>query len=144
MPEDRLTEHFQEAEYRCAHGLISDKAAAREVCLNLEVLRQYLGGKPIIIVSGYRCQTCNQLARGAKHSQHLLSRAADIRIPGYSVEDVADAIEQLIAAGKMHQGGLGRYCRERGNRPAGFVHYDIRGQGIRWTDAGIERTGGTR
>jgi len=132
MPRDRLTEHFARDEFVCRHGLIGDEAAAREVCENLEALREYLGGRPIEIVSGYRCLACNQAARGVKHSQHLLSRAADIRIDGLSVRDIAQAIEELIAMGKMRQGGIGRYYRARGNRPAGFVHYDIRGTWARW------------
>lgn len=34
--------------------------------------------KPIYVNSGYRCRTLNDLVGGAKNSQHMVGRAADI------------------------------------------------------------------
>jgi zinc D-Ala-D-Ala carboxypeptidase len=49
----------------------------------LERLRAYLGGKAIVIDSGYRCPELNRLVRGSDRSQHLSGQAADIRCPGF-------------------------------------------------------------
>jgi len=50
----------------------------RNLCENvLEPLRQY-ANEPVIITSGYRCPTLNNLVGGTVHSQHLTGEAADI------------------------------------------------------------------
>jgi len=50
----------------------------RNLCENvLEPLRQY-ANEPVIITSGYRCPTLNNLVGGAVHSQHLTGEAVDI------------------------------------------------------------------
>lgn len=92
---------------------------------NLQALRDFFG-IPIKVNSGYRSPEHNAspAVRGAKSSKHLLGQAADIVIEGVHPNDVAAAIEQLIAAGKMKEGGLGRYDS--------FTHYDIRGTKARW------------
>ena len=36
-------------------------------------------GKPIIITSGYRCQTLNKAVGGKSNSQHLKAQAADLQ-----------------------------------------------------------------
>ena len=59
-----------------------------------------------------------------KNSFHTKGMAADMQIKGMSPSQVANTIEQLINAGKMQQGGLGRYPN--------FTHYDIRGTKQRW------------
>jgi uncharacterized protein YcbK (DUF882 family) len=50
--------------------------------------------------------------------------AADIKVKGLTPLEVYNAIEKLIADGKMKQGGLGLY--------RSWVHYDIRGVKARW------------
>jgi uncharacterized protein YcbK (DUF882 family) len=86
---------------------------------NLQVLRDYFG-KPIHINSGYRTKAYNNnlKPRGARRSQHLLAKAADIVVEGVTPTKVAATIDQLIREGKMRNGGLGRYAR--------FTHYDVR------------------
>lgn len=44
-------------------------------------------GTPIGVNSGYRCYTLNQLVGGAKKSQHLSGKAADIRPIGRSFDE---------------------------------------------------------
>lgn len=64
----------------------------RELCRNvLEPLREALG-KPIVVSSGFRSQTINSMVGGAKTSDHLYGRAADIIVPGYTPLAVAKKI----------------------------------------------------
>ncbi len=121
-----LTRHFSLSELACRDGQCVPDALipnARKLCLELETLRAALG-RPILIVSGYRSPAWNARVRGAQSSQHMTGKAADIRVYGVPPGKVADAIERLIAAGKMRQGGLGLY--------PSWVHYDVRGTRARW------------
>lgn len=43
---------------------------------------------PIIITSGYRCQRVNELVGGSKTSQHLLGKAADFHVQGYTPQQM--------------------------------------------------------
>ena len=69
----------------------------------------------------------NAKAGGAKFSQHLYGRAADIRVQDVSVEDVAAYAESLMP----DWGGVGRYPAKAG-RAAGWVHVDTRADKARW------------
>lgn len=90
---------------------------------NLQVLRDDLG-RAIRITSGYRSPEHNRAVGGASASQHPLGRGADFTVDGMTPAQVAARIEQLIAEGRMRQGGLKAY--------AGWVHYDVRGTRARW------------
>lgn len=94
----------------------------QELAKNLQALRDYLGC-PLKINSGYRSPAHNKAIGGAKASQHLLGKAADISCNKYTPDQVHAAILYLIREGKMHNGGVGRYNS--------FNHYDI-GRSRRW------------
>jgi uncharacterized protein YcbK (DUF882 family) len=80
---------------------------------------------PVIISgSGYRTTSHNKKVGGAPKSQHLTASAADISVKSMTPKQLANSIEELIAKGKMKQGGIGIYPT--------FVHYDIRGTKARW------------
>ena len=96
-----------------------------KVANQLQILRNYIG-KPITINSGYRSEEYNASIGGAKNSQHIMGRAADIVVKGMTPLAVHTTIELLIEKGDMLQGGLGLYEKK------GFVHYDIRGTKARW------------
>ena len=122
-----LTPHFSVSEFRCHDGTkVPDRLLPnlRKLATNLEVLREALGGKPIKINSGYRTPKYNLSIDGSSGSQHMYARAADIVVEGVTPKQVADKIEELIKAGKMHNGGLGRY--------SSFTHYDVRASKARW------------
>jgi uncharacterized protein YcbK (DUF882 family) len=53
----------------------------------LEPLREKLG-KPIHVTSGYRSEVVNAAVGGVSNSQHLLGEAADIVVPGMSVQEL--------------------------------------------------------
>lgn len=130
----KITEHFLWTEFACKDGTVVPDALRHrvvELCTQLEVLRADLG-VGITIMSGYRSPAWNAHEGGAEHSQHVEGRAADIRVVGKSPGQVRDAILRLIAAGKMHDGGLG-YYPEKMSR-GGWIHYDVRAPGgARWT-----------
>jgi len=59
----------------------------------LEQVKALLGGKPVMVNSGYRSPQVN-LAVGSKPtSQHCLGCAADIRVPGMTPDEVVQAIK---------------------------------------------------
>jgi uncharacterized protein YcbK (DUF882 family) len=94
-----------------------------KVANQLQVLRDELK-KPIHINSAYRSEEYNEKVGGVKTSQHIMGKAADISVKGFSPLEVYKTIERLIENGDMLQGGLGLYDS--------FVHYDIRGERARW------------
>ena len=117
-----FTKHFKVSEFTCKDGTPVPPQYlhnAKKVADNLEVLRAALGGRPIIITSGYRTPEHNKKVGGVGGSAHLTASAADIVVRG-----IPPTIEKLIDAGKMQEGGIGIYKT--------FVHYDIRGTRARW------------
>lgn len=123
----KLTTNFNSSEFDCKDGTKVPEQYmdnCREVARNLQILRDTLGVPVSITGSGYRTPSHNKKVKGATNSQHLTCSAADINAVGYTPARLAARIEQLIAAKKMKQGGLGIY--------ANFVHYDIRGTKARW------------
>ena len=121
----RLAPDFKVRELRCRDG--SDTVMVDEtLTVVLQCIREHFG-KPVTITSGYRTAVHNAAVGGAKSSQHLLGRAADIRVEGVSVEDVAAYAESLMP----DWGGVGRYPVKAG-RATGWVHVDTRAEKARW------------
>lgn len=121
----RLAPDFKVRELRCKDG--TDTVMVDEaLTVVLQCIREHFG-KPVVITSGYRTAAHNAAVGGAKSSQHLYGRAADIRVQGVSVEDVAAYAERLMP----DWGGVGRYPVKAG-RAAGWVHVDTRADKARW------------
>lgn len=73
-------------------------------------------GRPLILLSGFRTvQTNNALEGAARQSLHLQGQAADVRIPGVAVSEVAAAATEVSR--RYSYMGIGTY--------PGFVHVDI-------------------
>ena len=122
----KLAPDFKVRELRCRDG--SDTVMVDEtLTVVLQCIREHFG-KAVTITSGYRTPAHNAAVGGSKSSQHLLGRAADIRVAGVSVEDVAAYAESLMP----DWGGVGRYPVKAG-RATGWVHVDIRATKSRWT-----------
>lgn len=98
-------------------------ANVQELARNLQVLRDYLK-EPVKVLSGYRTPAYNRSVGGARYSQHLLAKAADITVKSKTPKQLAAIVERLIAQGKLKFGGLGVY--------PGFVHVDVRRGKARW------------
>ena len=116
--------HINEFQSRCGTPMPeSVRQNIIELAVNLQVLRDEIK-LPITIASGYRSPEHNARIKGAKNSQHIHGRAADIKVSGMTPVEVAKVIERLISEGKMLQGGIGIYRT--------WVHYDTRRTRARW------------
>lgn len=113
-----LSAHFDSSEFR-SRACRSFIGPPRELIDVLERLRA-LKGRPIRIVSGYRCASWNRSVGGARHSRHMKGDAADLEA-GLRI-----TVPEAIAAGAV---GVG-YTR------AGYVvHIDVRpGPVVRFLD----------
>jgi uncharacterized protein YcbK (DUF882 family) len=123
----KLSSNFDLKEFASADGKEPSAEVLKnltELAKNLEVLRSHLKA-PIQVTSGYRSKEHNAKIGGALKSFHVLGMAADIQIKGMKPEQVAKAIELLIAEGKMLEGGIGIYRT--------WTHYDVRRTKARWT-----------
>ena len=69
----------------------------------LQVLRD-LYGKPLVIVSGYRCPKHNRVVRGSPKSDHLRGEAVDLRVHDKTSGDLY-RIREL--AFKLNFNGIG-------------------------------------
>ena len=114
-----LSAHFSRAELqcRCCGQLKIDS----RLLDGLEALRG-LAGVPIVVHAGYRCARHNADVGGVPRSEHTLGLAADIHLPGMSLQrmyELASSIPQFA------EGGIGVYDGD-------FLHVDVRGHRARW------------
>lgn len=91
---------------------------------DLEVLRKALGNRPITISSGYRAPDHNKAIGGATRSQHLYANAGDIKVSGVPPHVVQAKIKELMLAGRIRLGGIGRAST--------YTHIDGRGRKTAW------------
>src|SRR5210317_1351449 len=103
-----MTRNFNIDEFDCTDGseMPTDvQLNIAELALQLEILRSHFNA-PIHINSGYRSLEYNRSIGSNDYSQHVLGKAADIVVKGYTPDEVAEAIEFLISAGLMKEGGI--------------------------------------
>lgn len=122
----QLSPAFKVREFRCRDGSDAIMIDQTLVVL-LQAIREHFG-KPVTITSGYRTAAHNTAVGGAKSSQHLLGRAADIQVQDTDPLAVAAYAESLMPG----WGGVGRYPVKPG-RARGWVHVDTRPNKSRWT-----------
>lgn len=121
-----MTKYFTNGEFACkgreCRGLTNVGQGIDPRLLKiLDSIREQLG-KPVYVLSGYRCPVHNANVGGASRSQHMDGTAADITYDGINVDYLAQLAE---AAGAD---GVGRYYSQ------GFVHVDTRGYDARWEE----------
>lgn len=74
-----LSPHFSTREFACHHcGRVR---IAWGLVARLELTRAFVG-RPLVVVSGYRCEVHNRAIGGAPRSRHLAGDAVDLK-PGY-------------------------------------------------------------
>lgn len=112
------TKHFKISEFRCkGSGTLPNGGIDNNLILKLEELRYALGGKALVINSGYRSPSHNKRVGGASKSQHLYGKAADIVVRGVSPSRVYTAALKLF-------NGVGKYNT--------FTHVDTRANKARF------------
>jgi uncharacterized protein YcbK (DUF882 family) len=120
----KLSANFDSKEFKCDH--CDQSFADKRLVDALQKLRDAIG-KPIKILSGFRCVQNNKEAGGGKNSQHLYGKAADIVIEGMSVKEM---YYQALTIDDFNQGGIGIYPDNN------FIHVDVRDGKARWARVG--------
>ena len=97
----QLTPHFTleeltHTDHRTLDNTPNDSERANLVRLAnfLELVKVALGGKPIMVNSAFRSKAVNDAVGSKDTSQHRVGRAADIRVPGITPDQV---VRTLIA-----------------------------------------------
>jgi hypothetical protein len=77
----------------------------------LERVRDALGGKPLIVTSGYRCRELNKAVGGVTTSDHIQGCAADVLCPSFGTpyamaKRLASQLDRL-GIGQMALEGIG-------------------------------------
>ena len=116
-----LSRNFSAHEFRCRCGC--DRAEINPRLVEaLQALRD-LAARPVRITSGYRCPDHNRSKGGKPRSQHLLGKAVDVVIDGFTVTQMYCLADKVAA---FRNGGLGIYPDN------GIIHVDVRDDYARW------------
>jgi len=123
-----LSPHFtqQELACRCCGELHIEQRLVNA----LETLRE-LATTAVVVHDAYRCPKHNAEVGGVPDSQHTQGLAADIRIPGLSLQEMFDL---ALRVPEFAEGGIGVY-------DGGFLHVDVRGTRARWARVNGEYVG---
>ena len=114
---DQLSKNFKKSEFKCRDGTdVPDELMDNlmELVENLQIIRDHIG-VPVRVISGYRTSKYNRSIDGARRSQHMTAKAADLRVKGLTAKELREIITNLIKDGKIKKGGVGLY--------KSFVHY---------------------
>lgn len=109
----KISPHFTLKGFACTDGtpypsnLIENRLTPS--CEAVEMIRAELGDKSLTVTSGYRSEAYNSAVGGAKRSQHVQGRAADIKVKGVPTRRVQQKIKALTEDGRIPLGGLGWY-----------------------------------
>jgi uncharacterized protein YcbK (DUF882 family) len=115
----KLTPHFSKREMACR--CCGELKIEDRLLKALETLRN-LAGAPVIVNDGYRCAKHNEEVGGVSDSEHTRGIAADVKIPGMSLQQMYDLALQVP---EFANGGIGAY-------DGGFLHVDVRDHRSRW------------
>ena len=118
---NQLSPHFWRKEFECGCGCGFNIVDAELIAV-LEELRSECGDNNVNILSGCRCSNHNKRVGGYKNSKHLIGKAADIRIRGVAVDEVARRLLKLFP----NSYGIGQYNN--------WTHIDVRNKKGRWDE----------
>ena len=114
-----LSAHFSKAELAC--HCCGELKIEQGLIDALEQLRS-LAGREILVRDGYRCHAYNQEVGGVTDSEHTRGLAADVDIPGLSLQQMYELALQIPI---LAEGGIGVY-------DGGFLHLEVGQYGARW------------
>lgn len=116
--------HFTDAELACKH--CGQCRCTDELKRALDMLREIVN-RPVDVDDAYRCTVHNATVSLVAKSEHPLGMAADIRIPGLTLQQMYDAAKKVPA---FFAGGIGVYEQN-------YIHVDVRTNGpARWAFIG--------
>jgi zinc D-Ala-D-Ala carboxypeptidase len=98
-------------------------AKLKDLAWRMEIVRVLLGGRPIVINSGYRTPQVNRLVGGSPTSDHMQAVACDFTRVGLTVKECADIIQDsaldydqlILYKTHLHIGFGARMRKERFN-----------------------------
>ena len=95
---NNLSKNFKKSEFKCRDGTdVPDELMdnLKELVENLQIIRNYIN-EPMHIISGYRTPKYNRKIGGARRSQHMKAKAADIIVKGMRSTKLRKIIISLI------------------------------------------------
>ena len=100
-PTDKLSEHFTYEELTRSDAAVrlgvenrpndAEIENLKRLAALLEEVKKAVGGKPVMINSGFRSKPVNDAVGSKETSQHRLGCAADLRVPGMKPREVVEA-----------------------------------------------------
>ena len=69
-----------------------EKNNLKRVAELLEQVKELLGGKPIMVNSGFRSKQVNDAVGSSDRSQHRVGAACDFRVPGLTPDQIVKAV----------------------------------------------------
>ena len=73
----------------------------RNTCIALQGARRILGHKSMTVTSGYRCLALNRALGSSDNSYHTTGHAADVKVKGVPLIDVAKALAEVPLIDKV-------------------------------------------
>jgi len=70
----------------------SERANLVRLAIFLEQVKELLGGKPIMVSSGFRSKKVNDAVGSRDSSQHRVGAACDFRVPGMVPDEVVKSV----------------------------------------------------
>lgn len=117
---DKMGKWFRRKEFECKCGNCGFDAVDKELLDILTWIRDHFNA-PVTITSGCRCATHNKNVGGASKSQHVLGKAADFQVKGFTPQAVQAELNKELPKDKY---GLG-YGKT-------FTHIDVREKAARF------------
>jgi len=108
-----MWEYFSVDELKCKG---TDECNMDEGFMERLVTLRHKFNKPMVISSGYRSSSYNQVIGGARNSPHLYGKAVDVLVSG-------KAAHKLIGLAIQH-GFTGIGVSQRGSHESRFLHID--------------------
>ena len=93
------------------------------VARKLDLIREFIGNRPMIITSWLRPEHINRQVGGVKNSRHITGDGVDFTVPAANLSDIQERLKSFC---QSHNMGLGLGARR------GFIHVDLNGFRV-WT-----------